>query len=270
LSSGNYVAPRNETEAKLAAIWEEVLELEQVGIHDDFFELGGHSLLAVRLISAIQKSRLWQEMPIGDIFDYPTVALLSARLSTQSGTLVLPVIEKTKVRPEHIPLSFSQERLWFIDQLNGSVQYHIPAVLKLKGELNVDALTNAIQQIINRHEVLRTVIVEEEGIGYQVVKEKNGWYLQTVDGLKYKDNIRGLQQYVKQFINLPFNLSEDYMLRAVLINLDEDEYVLIIVLHHIASDGWSGSIIVKNCWNYTMHILENRTTSLATLPIQYA
>lgn len=264
-----YTAARNETEERLAAIWADVLEVEQVGVHDDFFELGGHSLLAVRLVSAIRKS-FKVEMPIGDIFEYPTIALLATQIVKPSEASLLPPIQKAVPRPERIPLSFSQERLWFIDQLNGSVQYHIPAVLRLQGKLHVDALSNAMQQIINRHEVLRTVVLEEEGSGYQFIKEKNSWKLQTVDGIKYKDDVEGLHLYIRQFINFPFNLFEDYMLRAVLVSVDEEEHVLIVTLHHIASDGWSSSIIVKELVELYNAYLENRTTSLIALPIQYA
>jgi acyl carrier protein len=129
-----YVAPRNDAEARLARIWQDVLEEEQVGVHDDFFELGGHSLLAVRLISAIRKE-FTVEIPISHVFDYPTIALLAAELDQKPEAAVLPSIEVIRPRPEYIPLSFSQERLWFIDRMEGSVQYHVPAVLSLKGEL---------------------------------------------------------------------------------------------------------------------------------------
>ena len=120
-------APSDETEIKLAEIWEEVLEVEDITIEDDFFELGGHSLLAIRLVSAIRKA-FEVEMPIGDIFDYPTIAELKGQLVSHEKEDVLPPVEKVTKRPKHIPLSFSQERLWFIDKLEGSVQYHIPSV----------------------------------------------------------------------------------------------------------------------------------------------
>ena len=164
---GGYTAPRNETETKLAAIWQDVLEVEEVGINDDFFEIGGHSLLAVRLVSQIRKT-FGMELPIADVFDYPTVAQLAARITDEpSGELLPPVTAAT--RPEHIPLSFSQERLWFIDRLEGSVQYNQPAILRLKGELKAAILEKTIRAIIERHEVLRTVIREHEGQAYQQI-----------------------------------------------------------------------------------------------------
>ncbi len=268
-ASGQYVAPRNETETKLAAIWEDVLEVEQVGVHDDFFELGGHSLLAVRLISAIRKA-FNVEMPIGDIFDYPTIAQLAGQVQKPSEILVLPVVAITSPRPERIPLSFSQERLWFLDRLEGTERYHLPAVFRLTGKPDIEALTSSLRQVINRHEVLRTVVLEEAGSGYQQIKDQDNWQLQIVDGLVYKDNDKGLQQYIKQCIDQPFDLSKDYMLRATLITLGEAEQMLVVTMHHIASDGWSNSIIVKELVELYNASIEKRTAVLPALPIQYA
>jgi len=264
-----YTAPRNATETQLVAIWEEILEETPIGIHDDFFELGGHSLLAVRLVSAIRKA-FTVEMPIGDIFDYPTVALLSTQLTKQEATAVLPVIERADPRPERIPLSFSQERLWFIDQMGGSVNYHIPAVLRIKGDLDIDALSYALQQIVHRHEVLRTIIVQEDVAGYQVVKDAGKWQMNRVNGSVYRHDLKALQQFIKLQTDSPFNLSEDYMLRATLVQLEEREYILVVTLHHIASDGWSSSIIVKELTAFYRAGIEKSIPTLPVLPIQYA
>ena len=151
--SGNkYVAPRSDLEIKLAAIWEDLLGIERIGTNDNFFELGGHSLLATRTVSAVRK-KLQVELAIKDLFIHPTIGELANYLGKQSTGLLLAAIGREE-RPVHIPLSFSQERLWFIDKLEGSIQYHIPAVLRLKGKLNKDALEYALQQIVNRHEVV--------------------------------------------------------------------------------------------------------------------
>jgi hypothetical protein len=158
-------------------------------MHDDFFDLGGHSFLAVRLISAIRKE-LSVEMPISDVFDYPTIASLASQLESHSGKAILPSLKIAETRPEHVPLSFSQERLWFIDRLEGSVQYHVPAVLRLRGKLNKEALVYALQGIVNRHEVLRTVFLEEQGHAYQHIRNKNEWRLDIVDGSKYKEDTK--------------------------------------------------------------------------------
>ena len=214
-----------------------------MGIHDDFFELGGHSLLAIRLISMIRKE-LGSEVKIGDVFDYPTIALLSGRIATDEPQALLPTIE-VKARPERIPLSFSQERLWFIDQLEGSIQYHLPTVLRLKGVLDNGALSHALQQLVNRHEVLRTVYREEEGRPFQFIKEQDQAGITFLKIPEYKEDSEGLDKYVQKIIKAPFNLSEDDMLRVTLLELSEEDHVLIATMHHIASDAWSKSILVK-------------------------
>ena len=174
--TAQYVAPRNETEQKLAAIWQELLGIEQAGINDNFFELGGHSLLAMRVVSAIRRE-LNVELNIRDLFVQPTIAGLAAYLDEQNQGTTLPAIMAGE-RPEYISLSFSQERLWFIDRLEGSTSYHLPAVLRLKGELNPEVLEQTLRTIIGRHEVLRTVILEHaNGRGYQQIMPEDGWKL---------------------------------------------------------------------------------------------
>ena len=271
LLNKEYVAPRNETEEKLAAIWQELLGLEQVGVNDNFFEIGGHSLLAMRVISSIRRE-LEAELAIKDLFLHPTVSELAVLLQTQSKGSLLPAIEVADPRPEHIPLSFSQERLWFIDRLEGSVPYHLPAVLRLKGNLNIEALTFALRSIVNRHEVLRTVIKDDEetGEGYQVIKEKDLWELEIVDGSKYKDDQEGLQRYIQELIMAPFDLSADHMLRGHLIRVSDQDNVLAVTMHHISSDGWSMSIIVRELVEFYKAYEENREADLTPLQIQYA
>ncbi|MEO7583969.1 MAG: amino acid adenylation domain-containing protein [Ferruginibacter sp.] len=269
LLADQYVSPRNDIEARLSEIWQEILEVEKVGMNDDFFELGGHSLLAVRLVSAIRKA-FEAEMPISDIFDYPTVALLASQLSGNTGNALLAAIKVQLPRPQYIPLSFSQERLWFIDRLEGSTQYHLPAVLRLKGVLNKTALEKSLQQVVNRHEVLRTVFVEKDGMVAQQIKEKNAWALTFTDGTAFEDKPALLEQHLQQLVYEPFNLSEDYLLRASLVALNEADHVLVVTLHHIASDGWSTAILVKEVVGLYRYYDEGIDAGLVQLPVQYA
>ena len=252
-------------ESKLAELWQDVLEVEQVGVHDDFFELGGHSLLAVRLVSAIRKEFV-VEIPIGDIFDHPTVAQLAEKINRADSTL-LPPIGTAVSRPERIPLSFSQERLWFIDRLEGSVQYHVSTVLRLNGKLDIDALRYSLQTIVNRHEVLRTVIFEHEGDPYQMIKKANDWTLSMIDGAGFKDDVSALHKEIKKYIRKPFDLATDDMMRAALITIDEEEYVLVVTIHHIASDGWSKSVLVKEVVDLYSSYVENKSTGLSAFPV---
>ncbi len=265
----SYTPARNSTEQRLCQLWQHILEVEPIGIHDDFFALGGHSLLAVRLISLIRKE-FDIEIPISHIFDYPTIALLSEQLVSAKAGVVLPPVSAVDPRPKHIPLSFSQERLWFIDKLEGSLAYHVPAVLRLKGKLQTDALGLSLKTIVNRHEVLRTFFIEQEGQVYQQVKEKDQWHLQLVDGTAFIGDDTSLRGYVQQLITSPFDLSKDDMLRATLITISDEEFVLVITVHHIASDGWSRSIIVDELASIYSDITNNQPVHLSPLTVQYA
>src|SRR5215204_760223 len=169
-----------------------------------------------------------------------------------------------------VPLSFSQERLWFIDQLEGSVQYHLPTVLRLKGDLNRGALNHALQSTINRHEILRTVIREENGQGYQYVTEENNFQVNLIDGSGYKAYQKFRDAFIEQLIRKPFNLSRDHMLRADLIELDEKDNILVVTTHHIASDAWSTSVLVREVVELYTAYAENRVPRLQPLNIQYA
>jgi hypothetical protein len=191
--------------------------------------------------------------------------------TTKGRHISLPPIQKnTRENGIGIPLSFAQERLWFIDQLEGSLQYHIPSVLHLRGKLNTDALANAIQHIVNRHEILRTVIREINGQPLQFITESDNWQLDMVDGLSFGDDKNILQDLVQQSINRPFDLSKDSMIRAQLIRLNEQYHVLVVTLHHIAADGWSASIIVRELLELYNAFEKETIPNLQPLPIQYA
>ncbi|RBL91356.1 non-ribosomal peptide synthase/polyketide synthase [Chitinophaga flava] len=267
VATSTYAAPVTELETALAAIWSLLLEVPQVGLHDDFFALGGHSLLAIRLISAMRK-QLSVEVTIADVFDYPTISQLSAQLDQRAGNVLMPAVTRQE-RPGRIPLSYSQERLWFIDQLEGSTNYHVAAAFKLEGTLDRIALSMALQTIVDRHEVLRTVITEEEGTAYQHVLDAGLWQLQITEGLANL-NQDLLEEHIRSFIETPFDLSTDHKLRAQLIVLGETTHVLVITLHHIASDGWSSAILIKELVELYSAFLNKRPAQLEELSIQYA
>ncbi|MGB8191171.1 MAG: amino acid adenylation domain-containing protein [Chitinophagaceae bacterium] len=263
-----YKAARNETEAKLVAIWQELLELERIGIEDDFFESGGHSLLAIQLISAIRKE-FGKEIAIKDVFDYPTIAMLAEQVNAQQEDVNgLPAITQSE-RTDRLPLSFSQERLWFIDRLQGSVQYHMPWVFRLTGDLDVDALQQSFRTIVSRHEILRTVIKEEDGIGYQYITDADQWQLQYVDETDIIAESNTRQAFIEEFLEHPYDLSKDAMLRVALIRISPDEHMLVALLHHIAFDGWSISILVEELVELYRSHCEAREAILKPLPVQY-
>ncbi|WP_258539555.1 non-ribosomal peptide synthetase [Chitinophaga oryzae] len=264
----DYTAPSTPTEIRMAAIWSRLLEVDQVGLHDDFFALGGHSLLAIRLISAIRKE-LTAEVVIGDVFDYPTVKMLSARLDHNRVDTTVPAVVK-QARPKQVPLSFGQERFWFIDQMEGSVHYHVPAVLRLKGRLQPQVLENALRTIVDRHEVLRTVMEQEDGQAYQHVKPAGNWRMDRTSRPDYLHNVAALHEEIARLVAVPFDLQHDYMLRVHLVTLSEQEHVMVVILHHIASDGWSNTILVNELMELYAAGVEGRTPQLKALPVQYA
>jgi len=267
-SASHYEAPSAAVELQLADIWKSLLGVDRVGLRDDFFELGGHSLLAIRVISAIRKD-LQAELTVGDIFLYPTIAGLAAHIQKQGKGLLVPVIERV-VRPARIPLSFNQERLWFIDQLEGSVQYHMPGILGLQGVLNKDALEYALINIVNRHEVLRTVIYQEDGKGWQRVLGKDQWKLHVIDEDRYRSDMTALKALIATLVQQPFDLSCDHPLRCYLIKLGKREHKLVVVLHHIAADGWSLHIIVNELIAFYESYISKSAPQLKPLTIQYA
>lgn len=261
-----HINPKNDIEERLAKIWMDVLELENISMQDDFFEQGGHSLLAIRLVSAIRKE-FNVEVPIGHIFDYPTIALLAEQIHANHNTKPAVIISPAIPMPANIPMSFSQERLWLIDQLSGSSHYHIPAILNLKGDVNIFALKYAFKELINRHEALRTVFRESNGSTCQVIQPNNNWDIEIVT-TEIGEGQMG--RVIQSLLDKPFDLSKDYMLRASLLNPADDEYLLIITLHHIASDAWSTPIMVRELEELYNSKVENRKASLEPLPIQYA
>ena len=188
----------------------------------------------------------------------------------QSSSVNKELLEKVTSskgnRPEHIPLSFSQERLWFMDQLQGSLEYHLPFALRLTGDLDQKALSSSLREVINRHEVLRTVIYSEEGIGYQKVLSVDDWKISSKD---LSNNSSKLTDDLKSFLSAPFDLSTDYMFRSCLYDLGNKEYVLAGVFHHISSDGWSQSILIHEFMELYRSYASGREADLPILPLQY-
>jgi hypothetical protein len=171
---------------------------------------------------------------------------------------------------KRVPLSYSQERLWIVDRLEGSVQYNIPIVLWLKGKIDLKALENCLNQIIHRHEVLRTVFREDDLGVYQFVEDKSLNSLSIIDGKQYKNDQVALDLLIDSLIEKPFNLSTDFMLRENIIQLSQDEFVLVVTIHHIATDAWSRPVIVKEVIELYSAFAEGREAILPKLPFQYS
>ncbi|MFD0890849.1 condensation domain-containing protein, partial [Streptosporangium algeriense] len=240
-AAGEGRGPRTPREEILCGLFAEVLGVERVGIDDGFFDLGGHSLLATRLVSRI-RTALGVEVSVRALFQHPDVAGLSRYLE-QAGRddlrpLLLPV-----VRPERVPLSPAQSRLWFIEQMKGTGGlYNSPLALRLSGPLDLAALREALGDVVERHEVLRTVFPVAGGLPYQEVLAGVCPELHVRD---VRDE-RHLRECLSQAQGHVFDLSVESPLRASLFVLGREEHVLALVMHHIAGDGWSIGALLRD------------------------
>ncbi|MEH2195511.1 MAG: non-ribosomal peptide synthase/polyketide synthase, partial [Nostoc sp.] len=267
-----FVAPRHPTEETLAIIWAQVLKLDKVGIHDDFFELGGHSLLATQVISRLQ-SAFGISLPLRYLFESPTVAELSeailAELETGSGFAVPAILPVSRDRD--IPLSWAQERLWFVNQLSGeSGAYTIDMTLRLRGNLNVKALEQAFREIVQRHEVLRTRFEIKDNKPIQVIDANSTITLPVVDLQNQLEPEKLVEQLATVEACKPFDLANGSVLRVKLWQVAQNEYVLLLAIHHIAADGWSMGVLIDELSALYRSYLTVSSAVLPKLPIQYA
>jgi amino acid adenylation domain-containing protein len=266
-----YSAPRNELEATLCAIWDDVLGIGKVGIDDDFFALGGHSLLATRLISQIRE-RLALEVPLRAVFRERTPAGLASVLPEFRSEQRLPRIEAADRRGPLL-LSFAQQRLWFIDQLGqGSAQYNLVNAFKLVGVLEVSAFEKAMRRIVERHEVLRTSFAVEAGEPRQIIKAQFDLPLSRMDlrNLSETEQVSYIAHLAKQDESKPFDLTRDILLRVMLLQLSAREHVVLINQHHIASDGWSMGVLIREFNALYGAFSQGLADPLPPLPVQYA
>ena len=234
---GQYRAPSTPTEEILVDVYRQVLGLRRVGVDDSFFALGGDSILAMRLV-ATANAALNAALSVRTLFDAPTVAGLAALVASATTRQGEPLVARD--RPDVVPLSFAQNRLWFLEQLQGpSAVYNIPVVLRLRGPLDVAALDLAVDDVVGRHESLRTIFPEVDGVPRQVVvaRQDADYDWQVVDAADWSAD--RLQQEIGATVGAPFDLSRDIPLRARLFRISDEEHVLVAVAHHIAADGVS-------------------------------
>ncbi|NCS55469.1 MAG: amino acid adenylation domain-containing protein [Microcystis aeruginosa G11-04] len=266
-SQGEYIAPRNPIEEKMAQIWAEVLKLKRVSIEDNFFELGGHSLLATQVISRLQET-FEIVVPLRYLFESPTIAQLSAVILKELQTglgLKLPSIVPVN-REDDIPLSWAQERLWFVNQLEGeSGAYTIDLTMRLRGNLNIKALEKAFQAIIQRHEPLRTQFKLKDNKPIQAIASNVNFTLPVVQSQPLQ-----VEQLLIEAVSEPFNLESGSVLRVKLWQVKTEEYVLLLAIHHIAADGWSIGVLIDELSAYYRSFCTGTKADLPDLSIQYA
>ncbi|MFL6192597.1 MAG: amino acid adenylation domain-containing protein, partial [Thermoanaerobaculia bacterium] len=273
-SEEEYLAPRTPTEEVLAGIWADLLGLERVGATDNFFDLGGHSLLATQVMSRLREA-FGVEMPLHDIFEAPLLADLAARVEAARRTGTVPPAPPLLPVPRagRLPLSFAQQRLWFIDQLEpGSPLYNVPAALRVEGPLNGAVLALCLGEIVRRHEALRTVFAAVKGSPAQVIRPAAPFLLPIVDlaGLPAREREATALALAEDEAVRPFDLSRDPLLRCVLLRLGEGDHVAALTLHHIASDGWSRGVLVREVAALYAAFAEGRPSPLPEPQVQYA
>ncbi|MGF6813137.1 amino acid adenylation domain-containing protein [Paraburkholderia sp. Clong3] len=267
-----HAAPQGEIETALAGIWAELLGLERVGRHDHFFELGGHSLLAVQLLSRLSRA-VGVDVPLTTLFARPVLADLAASIVevlSRSGPHELPAIMAVS-REQPLVLSFAQQRLWFLAQLDeASTNYHIPLALRLTGRLERAAWQLSLDRLFARHEALRNVFVAPQGKPrVEVLPPDAGLPLVEHDLSGRPDAETALLDLCREEADTPFDLSRGPLIRARLIRLSDEEHVFLLTQHHIVSDGWSMGVLVRELSSLYRAFVAGQDDPLPPLAIQY-
>jgi amino acid adenylation domain-containing protein len=275
-ATSGFVPPRTPVEEVLASIWASVLRVERIGATDNFFDLGGHSLTATAVTSLV-RSTFQVELPTRAIFKEPTLAdmaeLIEKLLLSREG-LELPPVTPASRGPES-PLSFAQQRLWFLDELAGGASpfYNISAALLLTGTLDPGALGRALDEIVSRHEALRTTFrTGPAGTPLQVIQPHRPFPLSVADlaGLPPLAREAEARRLAREDADHPFSLIRGPLLRTTLLRLEENRQVVLLCMHHIVSDGWSLEIFVGELATLYRAFVAGKPSPLAALPVQYA
>ncbi|HYG08634.1 MAG TPA: amino acid adenylation domain-containing protein, partial [Pyrinomonadaceae bacterium] len=273
--SGKQQVAKTETELLVAQLMGAVLKVEEVGVEESFFELGGHSLLATQLVSRVREV-FGVEMGLRAVFGEGTARAMSRVIEEAMregrGSGGRGKIERVG-REGMLPLSYAQQRLWFIDQLEpDKAIYNIPVAVRLNGHLNVEALAQTFTTLFARHEVLRTTFATHEGQPVQVISPPApvSLPLEDLSGLSHDEREEEAQRLAREEAGLPFDLSQGSLLRVRLLRLAADEHVVLLTMHHIISDGWSVSILINEVAALYEAYSRGEASPLAELPIQYA
>jgi amino acid adenylation domain-containing protein len=273
-SGQQYVAPGNDTEKQLVEIWAEVLRLapEKIGVNDSFFKLGGHSLLATQLISKV-RSRLGIDVALKALFERNSVAQFAELIPQAEKSEIPPLRPVDRAQFERLPLSYAQERVWFINQLEpDNVAYNVPVAITVSGELEISQLEQAFNLIIARHENLRTLFPSHEGQAQQLILERLDFKLERVDlshCASREEREREAKAICQSEAGTPFDLARGPLFRGKVIRLSRHEHIVMLNMHHIISDGWSLGVLIKELGQIMEAFRQGRRPELGALPIQY-
>ncbi len=270
------IIPKTAVEDVLSVIWSKILSVENVNKHDNFFELGGHSLKAVQLISRI-RNVFKINLPIKTVFDSPRLSELASIINNYRNNGIKNTFADFSIpkseRKEDLPLSFPQQRLWFLEQLtpDGNA-YNISNAFLIKGKLFVKALFESFADLIKRHEILRTNFLTKEGRPVQIIKENGNPFFSELNLCNFSEEEKAdkIQTVLASELKFSFNLFTDRLLRIKLLKLDEEKNILVLTMHHIISDGWSAGILINELSELYTSKIERREPKLPKLEIQYA
>ena len=270
----SYMAPHTPVEELVAGVWAQLLHVEQVGVHDNFFDLGGHSLLATQVVSKLRQA-FGVDLPLRFLFEAPTVAGLAERIETARRSepgLEAPSIGRLS-RDGDLPLSFAQQRLWFLDQLMpGSIAYNITGAVRLTSPLNIAALEQSITEVLRRHEVLRTTFRVVDGQPFQSIAPAKPFILPVTDlkDLPEAEREAEARRLATEEAHRPFDLAKGPLFRVTLLRLGEEDHIVQYAMHHIVSDGWSIGIFNKEVGLLYHSFSTGQPSPLPELAIQYA
>ena len=268
------VAPRTPSEEVIAAIWGEVLRREGIGVEDNFFEIGGHSLLATQIASRLRE-HFRIPVAVRTVFEAPTIAELARRLDRarrEEQGLVPPPI-KPVPRDGPLPLSFAQERLWVLDQMEpNNPLYNIPRTLRLKGALKAEPLERALNEIVRRHESQRTTFAVKDGHPIQMIASSMTipLVIEDLTGFPESGREEEARRIAMDEATRPFNLATGPLLRASLVRLASEDHVLLLTMHHIISDAWSAGLLLQELGVFYEAFCGGRPSTLPELTVQYA
>ena len=266
-------APRNPAEEVVAGIWSELLRREQIGVEESFFDLGGHSLLATQLIARLREA-FGVDLPLRTVFETPTVAGLAEAVEAarrNAEGLQMPPVVPVPRAGSTLPCSFAQQRLWILDRLHpDSPVYNMPLPLRLRGKLDASGLGRALDEIVRRHEALRTTFAAVGGQPVQVISEPAAVLLARLDLGLHADPAAEAGRWLLDEALRPFDLATGPLLRCTLLRLSEEDHVLAVTMHHIVSDGWSMNVFLRELTTLYSSFVREEASPLPELPIQYA
>jgi hypothetical protein len=270
----SFVAPRTPTEEVLAAIWSNVLDLKQVGIHDNFFELGGHSLLATKLLFKIS-TVFYCELPLQILWERPTIEELAVFINDpHKNVQKYHMYIEIGSRYTNLPLSFNQQRRWFFGQAKTTRDFptNIYSAIRLIGKLNVRIIEQVFNEIVCRHEVLRTNFISSGGNSIQVVRSQSmlSVPIEDIKGLDKQDSEKNARKCAIQEFKRPFDLTKDTPIRLKLLKIDDQEYIILLIVEHIVFDGWSMNIFLNEFSLLYNSFIMDQPSPLPEQSIQYS